>query len=116
MELKYLQTFLAIVETGSFSRAAVQLNYTRSTITYQMQQLEAELQIPNAFAATHHGSFRKETESAVAVRRRQYDDDKDFRFCCQAGNLAQERSAPILFCERALYASPLFPQSGDGRL
>ena len=59
---------------------------------------------------------RKETESAVAVRRRQYDDDKDFRFCCQAGNLAQERSAPILFCERALYASPLFPQSGDGRL
>lgn len=46
MELKYLQTFLAIVETGSFSRAAIQLNYTRSTITYQMQQLEAELQIP----------------------------------------------------------------------
>ena len=59
---------------------------------------------------------RKEAESAVAVRRRQYDHDKDFRFCSQAGNVAQERSAPILFCERALYASPLFPQSGDGCL
>ena len=32
------------------------------------------------------------------------------------GDVPQERSAPILFCERALYASPLFPQSGDGCL
>ena len=43
MELKYLQTFRTIVEEGSFSKAADRLNYTQSTITFQMGQLEQEL-------------------------------------------------------------------------
>ena len=40
MEIKYLQTFLTIVEEGSFSKAAKKLNYTQSTITFQVKQLE----------------------------------------------------------------------------
>lgn len=43
MELKYLQTFLSIVEEGGFTKAAEKLNYTQSTITFQMGQLEQEL-------------------------------------------------------------------------
>lgn len=43
MELKYLQTFQAIIEEGSFTKAAEKLNYTQSTITFQMGQLEQEL-------------------------------------------------------------------------
>lgn len=43
MELKYLQTFQTIVEEGSFSKAALKLNYTQSTITFQVGQLEQEL-------------------------------------------------------------------------
>ena len=43
MELKYLQTFLTVVETGSFTKAAEKLNYTQSTITFQMGQLEQAL-------------------------------------------------------------------------
>lgn len=43
MELKYLYTFQAIVEEGSFSKAAEKLNYTQSTITFQMGQLEQAL-------------------------------------------------------------------------
>lgn len=43
MELKYLQTFLTIVEEGGFSKAAAKLNYTQSTITFQVGQLEQEL-------------------------------------------------------------------------
>lgn len=43
MELKYLQTFRTIVEEGSFSKAAHKLNYTQSTITFQVNQLEQEL-------------------------------------------------------------------------
>ncbi len=42
MDLKYLNTFRTIVEEGSFSRAAERLNYTQSTITFQMGQLEGE--------------------------------------------------------------------------
>ena len=40
MELKYLQTFRTIVDEGGFSKAAKKLNYTQSTITFQMGQLE----------------------------------------------------------------------------
>ncbi|MDU7029170.1 LysR family transcriptional regulator [Robinsoniella peoriensis] len=43
MDLKYLQTFQTIVKEGSFSKAAVKLNYTQSTITFQIGQLEQEL-------------------------------------------------------------------------
>lgn len=43
MELKYLYTFQTIVEEGSFSKAAKKLNYTQSTITFQIGQLEQEL-------------------------------------------------------------------------
>lgn len=45
MELKYLQTFRTILETGNFLNAARQLNYTQSTVTFQIQQLEQELSI-----------------------------------------------------------------------
>ncbi len=45
MELKYLNTFRTIVETGSFTNAAKKLNYTQSAITFQISQLEQELSI-----------------------------------------------------------------------
>ena len=45
MELKYLQTLKTILEVGSFAGAARQLNYTQSTVTFQMQQLEQELNV-----------------------------------------------------------------------
>lgn len=43
MDLKYLNTFKTIVREGSFSKAAEKLNYTQSTITFQMDQLEERL-------------------------------------------------------------------------
>ena len=43
MDLKYLNTFRAITEEGSFSKAAEKLNYTQSAITFQIGQLENEL-------------------------------------------------------------------------
>lgn len=45
MEIKYLNTFKAILETGSFQKAAERLNYAQSTITLQMQLLEQELSV-----------------------------------------------------------------------
>lgn len=43
MELKYLQTFRTIINEGGFNKAAEKLNYTQSTITFQIGQLEKEL-------------------------------------------------------------------------
>lgn len=45
MELKYLQTFKTVLESGSFAAAARALDYTQSTITFQMQQLEIDLDV-----------------------------------------------------------------------
>jgi len=44
MEIKNLRTFIQIAEAGSFSKAAEQLGYTQSTISFQIRQLEDELQ------------------------------------------------------------------------
>jgi LysR family transcriptional regulator, regulator of the ytmI operon len=43
MDLRQLQTFKAIAETGSFVQAAERLQYAQSTLTLHIQQLEAEL-------------------------------------------------------------------------
>ena len=45
MNTKNLVTFKAILETGSFQRAADKLNYTQSTVTFQIKQLEEELSL-----------------------------------------------------------------------
>jgi DNA-binding transcriptional LysR family regulator len=46
MRLEQLQAFLAIAETGSFQQAAQRCNVTQSTISRQIQGLEAELGLP----------------------------------------------------------------------
>lgn len=43
MNIQYLHTFKAITESDSFAEAADKLNYTRSTVTFHIQQLESEL-------------------------------------------------------------------------
>lgn len=43
MDLKTIKTFQAIVISGSFNRAAEELNYAQSTVTMQMQRLESDL-------------------------------------------------------------------------
>ncbi|GCF95098.1 LysR family transcriptional regulator [Enterococcus florum] len=45
MELKNLYTIKKIVETGSYQKTAHALNYAQSTITFQVQQIERELDI-----------------------------------------------------------------------
>lgn len=45
MNTKNLTTLITILETGSFQKAAAKLNYTQSTVTFQIKQLEEELSI-----------------------------------------------------------------------
>lgn len=45
MELKYLTTFQTIVKEGSFAKAAEKLNYTQSTMTFHIDQLETEFHV-----------------------------------------------------------------------
>ena len=43
MELRNLITFMHVAELGSFTKAAEQLGYSQSTISFQIKQLEKEL-------------------------------------------------------------------------
>lgn len=45
MDTKNLVTFVTILETGSFQKAATQLNFAPSTVTSQIRQLEDEFSI-----------------------------------------------------------------------
>ncbi len=43
MEIKELITFKKIIEEGTFSQAAKQLNYAQSTVTAHIKKLENEI-------------------------------------------------------------------------
>ena len=45
MDLDRLKSFIQVIETGSFSLAAVALNITQSTMSSRIQALEAELNV-----------------------------------------------------------------------
>ncbi len=44
MELRNLVTFINVAELGSFTKAAEQLGYSQSTVSFQIKQLEDELE------------------------------------------------------------------------
>ena len=46
LTLDQIQLFLAVVDTGSFSKAAKRLNRAQSAVTYGIQKLEAQFGIP----------------------------------------------------------------------
>jgi DNA-binding transcriptional LysR family regulator len=43
LDLQHLKTFMTVVATMSFSRAAKDLDYSQSTVTYHIKTLEREL-------------------------------------------------------------------------
>ena len=61
MELREIETFLAIVQCGTFSRAAERLDYSQSAVTVQIRQLEGELgvrlfdRVPRGAVLTEQG-------------------------------------------------------------
>lgn len=67
MELKHLRTFQAVVDQGSFQRAAECLGYTQSTVTVQIQQLEASIGVP-LFQKAGRRMVLTETGKAILPR------------------------------------------------
>lgn len=61
MELRNLITFIHVAELGSFTKAAEQLGYSQSTVSFQIKQLEEELgcllfeRINHTITLTHRG-------------------------------------------------------------
>lgn len=66
LNLNALQTFLAIVETGSLVRASKQLHVTQSTVTSRLKSLEEEVGQPLIY---RHKSGARLTASGVRLQR-----------------------------------------------
>ena len=45
MELKNIDTFIQVAELCSFTKAAEKLGYSQSTVSFQIKQLEASLNV-----------------------------------------------------------------------
>lgn len=89
MDLKYLNTFRTIVTEGSFSKAAEKLNYTQSTITFQIGQLEKEFSVPlfekigRKMVLTKAGEqIIPYVDSVLSAVDKLYDFERDLKDCC----------------------------------
>ena len=69
MELKNLRTFQAVVDQGSYQRAAERLGYTQSTVTVHIQQLEEELGVPLFQRVGRRMTLTQAGEQALAQTR-----------------------------------------------
>ena len=67
LDIDQLRTFLAIVETGSFTRAAEIVHKTQSAVSMQMKRLEERLERP-IFASDTSGDPREDQANAFAAQ------------------------------------------------
>ena len=65
MELSELQAFLAVVEEGSFSRAAQRLHRTQPAVSQTIRKLETDLGEPLFDRSSRHGHL---TDAGVLLR------------------------------------------------
>lgn len=95
MDIDALKSFLAFVETGSFTRAAKQINRTQSAFSAQMKKLEEELSVDlfekegrNLVLSEAGLSLRTHAEQLVTLRNKaikqvkRYEDKRPFRLGC----------------------------------
>lgn len=95
MDIESLKSFLAFVETGSFTRAAKQINRTQSAFSAQMRKLEQELNV-NLFEKEGRNlvlseaglALRSHAEKLVGIHSeaihqvKRYQDKHPFRLGC----------------------------------
>ncbi len=85
MRLEQLQSFLCVAETGSFQQAAHKCGVTQSTISRQVQGLEAELGLP---------LFHRTTQAKLTVGGERFWPYA--RKICQTWDSAKEELATLL--------------------
>ncbi len=74
MDLKQMKLFIAIVETGSYTRAGEREGYTQSRVTQIMKSLETELGFP-LFLKDHFGAELTKSGRALLPRIQQILQD-----------------------------------------
>ena len=84
-----LQSFVAIVETGSFTRAGERMHLTQSTISQQMRRLEQQLGCPLLDRSGRQVVTTSQGETLLGLARR------ILGLLAQAGDRVGEASLPL---------------------
>jgi DNA-binding transcriptional LysR family regulator len=79
MELRNLITFVHVAELGSFTKAAEQLGYSQSTISFQIKQLEDELGCLLFERINHTVTLTERGHEMVAYAHRVRELTEDFK-------------------------------------
>ncbi len=107
MELRNLITFIHVAELGSFTKAAEQLGYSQSTISFQIKQLEEELgcllfeRINHTITLTERGrelvSYAHKIRTLTDEFKESLEEEKGY-----SGNI--HVVTPDSVCEEMLYS------------
>jgi DNA-binding transcriptional LysR family regulator len=102
LTLDQIQIFLAIVDEGSFSKAAKKLNRAQSAVTYGIQKLEAQIEL-SLFDRTAYRPVLTEAGNALLLRARRFAEEAN-AFRESARSLASGLEA-----ELTIVLDPMFP-------
>ncbi len=102
LTLDQIQIFLAVIDEGSFSKAAKKLNRAQSAVTYGVQKLEAQIGMP-LFDRTAYRPILTEAGRTLLMRARRIAEEANaFRETAQS-------LASGLEAELTIVLDPMFP-------
>ena len=79
LTLDQIQLFLAVADTGSFSKAAKQMSRAQSAVTYGIQKLEAQFGIPLFDRTTYRPALTEAGRALLPRARRIAEETNAFR-------------------------------------
>ena len=79
LTLDQIQVFLAVVDEGSFTKAATRLNRARSAVTYGIQKLEAQIGLPLFDRIAYRPTLTEAGRTLLLRARRIAEETNAFR-------------------------------------
>jgi len=104
LTLDQIRLFLAVADTGSFSKAAKQLTRAQSAVTYGMQKLEAQLGIALFDRAAYRPALTEAGRALLPRARRIAEEINDFRD--SARSLASGLEAELTIVLDSMFPMP----------
>lgn len=105
LTLDQIRLFLAVVDTGSFSKAAKLLNRAQSAVTYGIQKLEAQFDLPLFDRAAYRPQLTEAGRTLLVRARRIAEETTAFRDT--ARSLASGLEAELTIVIDAMFPMPL---------
>jgi DNA-binding transcriptional LysR family regulator len=104
LTLDQIQIFLTVVDEGSFSRAAKKLNRAQSAVTYGIQKLEAQIDLPLFDRAAYRPTLTEAGRTLLLKARRIAEEANGFRE--SARSLASGLEAELTLVLDSMFPMP----------